>query len=81
MRAQHLLGSEFLPRFQSPTGSDCELWDAAMRLQGVSAKDRGSLIKRQPIEGLPVFDKGQNVLCHLRHNQIFDKKDFPKLER
>jgi hypothetical protein len=52
-----------------------------MRLQGMSAKDRGSLIKRQPIEGLPVFDRGENVFCHLRHNQIFDKKHFPKLER
>ena len=67
--------------FQSAPWRDCELSGAAMRLQRVSAKDRGNLIKRQPIEGSPVFDRGENVFCHLRHNQIFDKKHFPKLER
>ena len=81
MRAQHLLGSQLLPGFQSAPWRDSELWGAAMRLQCVSAKDRGNLIKRQPIEGFPVFDWGENVSCHLRHNQIFDKKHFPELER
>ena len=81
MRAEHFLGSELLPGFESSPGLGRELWRAAMRLQGVSAKNRGSLIKRQPIERLAVFDRGQNVFCNLRHNQIFDKKHFPKLER
>ena len=54
-----------------------------MRLQSVTPQDYVSnLIKLKPIEGLPVFDRGENVLCHLRHDQIFDKKHFPrKLER
>ena len=52
-----------------------------MRLQSMSARDRCNLIKRQPIEGLPVSDRRENVFCHLRHNWIFDKKHFPKLDR
>lgn len=52
-----------------------------MRLQRVSAKDRGNLIKREPVEGLPAFHWGKNIFCQLRHNQIFDKKRFSKLER
>src|SRR5439155_92913 len=52
-----------------------------MRLQGVSAKDRGNLIERELIEGLPVSDRGENVFCHLRHNQVLDEEYFLKFKR
>src|SRR5437016_13619532 len=78
MRAEHFLGSELLPWFQAPSGRDRKLWSAAMCLQGVGAKHRGNLVERQPIKWLPVFNRGENVFCHLRCNQVFDKKRFPK---
>src|SRR5258707_6762646 len=81
MRAQHLLGSELLPWFQTASGRDRKLWSAAMCLQDVSAKDRGNLVECQPVKWLPVFDRGENVFCDLRYNHIFDKKLFPKLEQ
>src|SRR5271154_2251935 len=52
-----------------------------MCLQSVSAKDCGSLVERQPVKWLPLFDRGENAFCYFRNNQIFDKKHFPKLER
>src|SRR6266404_7302184 len=64
MGTKHLLGSELLPRFQSAPAPDCELGRAAMGLQGVSAQDRGNLIERERIKGLPVSDRGENVFCH-----------------
>src|SRR5579872_5008987 len=81
MRAQHLLGSELLPCFQPAPGSYCELWRAAMRLQRMRAEHHPNLVLRKPIERLPVLDKGQNALCHLRDNQVFDKESFLKTER
>src|SRR5580704_9015108 len=79
-RVQHFLGSQLLPRFQTASGRDSEFRGAATCLQGVSAKNRGDLVERQPIKWLPVFDRGENVFCYLSYNQIFDKKLFPKLE-
>ena len=81
MRAQHLLGSELLPRFQPAPGPGCELWRAAMRLQSVGAEHHPNLVERKPIERLSVLDRGENALCHLRHNQVFDKERFLKTER
>src|ERR1700720_1429837 len=81
MRAQHLLGSELLPGFQSTPGPGCELWRAAMRLQRMRAEHHPNLVERKPIERLPGLDRGENALCHLRHNQVFDKERFLKTER
>src|SRR5216684_175680 len=81
MRAQHLLSSELLPRFQPALASDCELWCPAMRLQRMRAEHHPNLVERKPVERLPVLDRGENALCHLRHNQIFDKECFLKTER
>jgi hypothetical protein len=81
MRAQHLLGSELLPRFQSPPGSDCELWRAAMRLQRMGAEHHRNLVERKPIERLSMLDRSENALRHLRHNQVFYKERFLKTER
>src|SRR5258708_22465691 len=81
MRAQHLLGSQLLPRYQPAPWSGCEFWRAAMRLQRMSAEHHGNLVERKPIERLSMLDRGENALCHLRHNQIFDKERFLKTER
>jgi len=81
MRSQHLLGSELLPRFQPAPRSECELWRAAVRLQGVSTEHHRNLIERQPVQRLAVIDRVQNALCHLRNNQVFDKERFLKTER
>src|SRR5260370_35228314 len=81
MRAQHLLGSELLPCFQAALRPDCELRRAAMVLQSVSAEHHPNLVERKPIERLSMLDRGKNALCHLRHNQVFDKERFLKTER
>jgi hypothetical protein len=52
-----------------------------MRLQRMSAEDHRNLVERQPIERLSVLDRGENALCHLRYDQIFDKECFLKTER
>src|SRR5580700_6602325 len=52
-----------------------------MRLQRMSAEHHRNLVERQPIEWLAVADRSENALCHLRHNQIFDKERFLKTER
>jgi hypothetical protein len=52
-----------------------------MRLQSVGAKHHPNLVERKPIERLSVFDRGENSLCHLRHNQVFDKERLLKTER
>ena len=62
-------------------GWDCEIRGAAMRLQSVSPQNHRDLIQCQPIERLAALDRGENVPGHLRYNQIFDEKDFLKLER
>ena len=80
MRAQHLLGSQLLPRFQSPPRAGREPWRAAMRLQRMSAEHHRNLVERKPIERLSMLDRGENALCHLRHNQVFYKKRFLKTE-
>src|SRR5689334_21103869 len=81
MRTQHLLGSQLLPRFQPASGSEFELWRTAMRLQRMSAQHHRNLVERKPVERLPMLNRGENGLCHLRHNQVFDKERFPKTER
>src|SRR5690349_1626623 len=81
MRAEHLLGSEPLPWFQAASGRGCELWCAAMRLQGVGAEHRCNMIERQSVKRLPVADGRENVLCHLSHDQILDEEHLPKLQR
>ena len=53
MRAQHLLGPEPLPRFQSSLRFGGELRRAAMRLQSVTAKDHPDVVKRKPVERFP----------------------------
>src|SRR5712692_6110472 len=80
MRVKHLLGSKLLPRFQAAPGWDCELWGAAMRLQGICAKYGGGLIERQPIKRFAVFYRGENAFCYFRDNHILDKKNFLKSE-
>src|SRR5712692_5973773 len=81
MRAQHLLGPELLPRFQPAPEPGCELWRAAMRLQSVGAEHHPNLVERKPIERLSMLDRGENALCQLGHNQVFDKERLLKAER
>lgn len=52
-----------------------------MRLQSVGAEHHPNLVERKPIERLSVFDRGENALCHFRHNHVFDKERFLKAER
>jgi len=52
-----------------------------MRLQRVSAEHHCNLVERKPIERLSMLDRGKNALCHLRHNQVFDKERLLKTER
>ena len=62
-------------------GAGGEFGSAAARLQCVSGQNHRDMIQREPIQRLPVFDWCEDALSHLRHNQVFDKKDFLKLER
>src|ERR1700686_127618 len=52
-----------------------------MRLQRMSAEPHRNLVERKPVERLAVADRGENALCHLRHNQVLDKECFLKTER